>query len=396
MKHFGIVVTPAPGHLFPICSIARALMRRGHRVTILTIEDMLSICEQQRVPARAVGQDLFPKGSTMQRWSKKRGAAGAIRAGFEFHIRHMQALLAADLSDFDALIVDELQFQGATMAERRGIPFVGVGTALSFLPGTSSTTPECLQRRKGLAPCMAAAFFRWASRPWLKVINTARAGLSVVSQFAQCYSPRAHVFTFPRCLSANLFPSHFHFVGNVIDETRPMAAFPYERLDGRPLVYASFGTTMPLTKRLRLFAAVAEACSAMPVQLVIGMGVPSEGFVSPTFVGDPVVVPFAPQSELTGKANLVVSHAGMNTIAETLTQGTPLVVLPKPDVAVASGVTRSGAGIAVGRPKPRLVREAIARVLATPSYKERAVQVARGIAEEGGVERAAEIIIQAT
>ena len=42
---------------------------------------------------------------------------------------------------------------------------------------------------------------------------------------------------------------------------------PYERLDGRPLVYASLGTLQG--SKIGLFRAIAEACAPLPVQLVV-------------------------------------------------------------------------------------------------------------------------------
>ena len=53
-------------------------------------------------------------------------------------------------------------------------------------------------------------------------------------------------FDFPR----RELPGCFHYVGPLHDAAdRPQVPFPYDRLDGRPLVYASLGT---IQNRLRL------------------------------------------------------------------------------------------------------------------------------------------------
>lgn len=44
--------------------------------------------------------------------------------------------------------------------------------------------------------------------------------------------------------------------------------------------------------------------------------------------GDPVVVRYAPQVELVKRAAAVITHAGLNTVLETLAEGVPLVALP--------------------------------------------------------------------
>ena len=44
--------------------------------------------------------------------------------------------------------------------------------------------------------------------------------------------------------------------------------------------------------------------------------------------GDPLVVRFAPQLEILKRAVLVITHAGLNTVLESLSEGVPLVACP--------------------------------------------------------------------
>ena len=92
--------------------------------------------------------------------------------------------------------------------------------------------------------------------------------------------------------------------------------------------------------------------------------------------------------------------ADSNTVLDALAAGVPLVVVPLAfeQGAIAARIERSGAGIVI--PRRRLtatsVAEALQRVLSVPSYRQRAEALQAEIAVAGGVERAADLIEQAT
>jgi len=44
--------------------------------------------------------------------------------------------------------------------------------------------------------------------------------------------------------------------------------------------------------------------------------------------GSPLVVEYAPQLELLAKARLTITHAGLNTVLDSLSNGVPLVAIP--------------------------------------------------------------------
>ena len=91
---------------------------------------------------------------------------------------------------------------------------------------------------------------------------------------------------------------------------------------------------------------------------------------------------------------LVVSHAGHNTVCETLAHGVPLVVAPIRDdqPVIASQVTTSGAGIRVrfGRVGAAELCTAITTVLDDPSYQAAARRVQTSFTTAGGAAAAAD------
>ena len=62
-----------------------------------------------------------------------------------------------------------------------------------------------------------------------------------------------------------------HFTGPWHDASaRPAVEFPFEKLDGRPLVYGSMGTLQ--NRQKHIFGIIAEACAGLDVQLVLSLG----------------------------------------------------------------------------------------------------------------------------
>src|SRR6202042_1731300 len=106
-------------------------------------------------------------------------------------------------------------------------------------------------------------------------------------------------------------------------------------------------------RSLGIFRKIAEACAGLNVQLVISLGGGLEPDRLRSLSGDPLVVRFAPQLELVKRASLVITHAGLNTVLESLAEGVPLVALPQGNdqPGVAARIAARGAGLVIPRRK---------------------------------------------
>jgi MGT family glycosyltransferase len=174
--------------------------------------------------------------------------------------------------------------------------------------------------------------------------------------------------------------------------------FPFERLDSRPLIYASFGTTFgSRTTELR---AIAEACSALPVQLVISLGGTEPGPEHAKFPGHPLIVPYAPQRELLSRAALSITHAGLNTTLEALHAGVPLLALPiaGDQLGVAARLQYHGAGVVLGSKRRSVeeLRSAISWLLNGDQWRTATKRLQQAIDNSGGAVQAAAIIESAS
>jgi len=238
-------------------------------------------------------------------------------------------------------------------------------------------------------------------KPISDLLNAQRKewGLKPFKSYLDALSPLAQVAQMPRLLefeSAD-WPGNLYYTGPWVNPSlRPRVDFPWDRLDGRRLVYASLGTLQNRSEPV--FRTIAEACSELPVQLVISLGGGLEPEQLGKLDGDPVVVSFAPQLDLIDRAEVVITHAGINTVLESLSEGVPLVAIPQGNDQPGIRARLAARGLGVVVPSRKLsvsrLRRAVRIVLDHVGYRARAQEFGKKIREIDGPALAAEIIEQ--
>jgi MGT family glycosyltransferase len=362
---------------------------------------------------RQIGREEFPPGALRARdeeLSKLKGAA-ALRCGLRGIERKAMMLFRdapAAIRDegIDALIVDQIEMAGGTVAEYLGLPFVSAAAALPVNLDTSvppCTMPWCHRDGVGarLRNWAGNAAFEWLFFSGIRgTINRQRRawGLPPVQGLNGTFSGLAQVAQLPAALElpGRRLPPGFHHTGPWTDAAgREPVDFPYPRLDpSRRLVYASMGTLQ--NGILQTFRMMAEACAGLDLQLVISLGGGQDPALLGDLPGEPIVVGYAPQLDLIRRSALTISHGGLNTALESAAEGVPMVVLPvtydQPGVGTrveSSGVGRS---IPVGRLTIDRLRDAVRSVLDNPAYRQRAGWLKSSIEAADGLNRAADAI----
>jgi UDP:flavonoid glycosyltransferase YjiC (YdhE family) len=410
MARLGAFCFPGTGHLNPLTALARRLQQRGHSVVIFGIPDVEARVKAAGIEFCLIGQGDYPLG-TLEKLDRQLGemtGLEAIRFTMD-RVRNTARMVLRDgleavrAANVDALLIDEADMANS-IAEYLGLPFV----SLALIPpmvqdnrfppfyfGWSGSQRWWCRLRNAIAIriliCLAAPIFAAVNErrvAWgLKVGRRPGDGLSKLAQITQL----------PRALEFDIEPPppHLYYTGPFVDAAhRPAVNFAWDRLDGRPLVYASLGTLQ--NRSLDIFRKIAEACAGLNVQLVISLGGGLEPERLGNLSGDPVVVRFAPQLELVKRASLVITHAGLNTVLESLAEGVPLVCIPlgNDQPGVASRVATHGAGVVVppGRASAERLRSAVRAVLEDESYRDAARKLQSAMSRIDGPDRAADII----
>ncbi|MEG4026001.1 glycosyltransferase [Microcoleus sp. S13C4] len=413
MTHFGLLCPASTGHLNPMTTLGSELLRRGHRVTVFNLLDAKTTTLASGLEFQPLAEDEFPAGSMAERLGQLGKLSGltALRYTIKTFTQIWAALLteaptAIQKAGVEALLVDQLSFEGGTIAEFLNLPFVTVCSALMVnrdpnIPpfGTPWQYNPTLANR--LRNQVSYELLNLAVKPIRDVIAQYREEwkLPLYSNPNEGYSKLAQIsqqpaeFEFPR---QNL-PPHFHFTGPYHNPaTRKPVPFPFEQLTGQPLIYASMGTVQ--NRLLDVFQTIASACEGLDAQLVISLGGSATPESLPPLPGNPIVVGYAPQLELLQKATLTITHAGMNTTLESLSNGVPMVAIPvandQPGVAARIAWTGVGEVVSLKELSVPKLRSAIVKVLTQESYKQRAIEMQEAIGRSGGVKKAADIIEQ--
>jgi UDP:flavonoid glycosyltransferase YjiC (YdhE family) len=104
----------------------------------------------------------------------------------------------------------------------------------------------------------------------------------------------------------------------------------------------------------------------------------------------------APQLKLIKIAAIVINHAGINTVLETLMEGKPMIAIPITHDQPAMAARLAWLHVAEVIPEKRLsaknLRSAVLKVLHDPSYSDVAREVQKKIQSSRGLERAVELI----
>jgi zeaxanthin glucosyltransferase len=412
MSHIGLITPAYTGHVSPTVTLGRELQCRGHRVSVVSIPDAREPVVRGELEFVAVGGTQFPVGSLEQFTARLGKLVGlrAVRFTFE-NLAGIAAAQAGELADavtgagMDALVVDQFQPIGAAVAQRFDIPFV---SACNHMP---------LNTDIGVPPWMLpweAGDSAWArmrnrigyrirdllERPLVAEANRVRVGWGLKAVPAdEHYSTLAQIaqipgfFDFPRRQA----PQCFQHTGPLTDFNGASAVpFPWDELDGRPLIYASMGTLQNRSEQV--FRTIAEACAGLNAQLVIALG--RRGVRIPDdFPGRPIVVDYAPQVDLLARASLYIGHGGMNTTLHALASGVPMVILPvaADNPGVAARAKRLGVAefLPIGKVTARRLRAVIETVQADPTYRDNARKHQDSIRAVDAVGAAADIVEEA-
>lgn len=414
MQHYGIVCPNVPGHLNPVSGLAAELRGRGHRVSFCLLGDPPPSIVKQGFDVLPIGGELITAEqyrAAMAQLGVLTGKA-ALKHTFALAVRGTEAMLAAGpavirSAGITTLIVDQGSFAGGTVADELQIPFATVCNAL-LLHGEPSVPPFFTSwpyRDAWWARVRNRLYWAGLNRLYLPILQRIQARrrelrLSVPQRIGETWSTRLQLcqqpaeFDFPR----QELPAALQYVGPLHQAesaaTQQTAAeFPWNRLDGRPLVYASLGT---LQNQLQhVFRAILQGLADLDVQVVLALG-RRNAVWSERAPANALVVGYAPQLALLERASVVVTHAGLNTALETLTRGKPMVCIPvtNDQPGVAARVAHVGAGevLPLKKVTPARVRELVSKVNGQASYRVAAERLRAAIHAAGGARRAADLI----
>ena len=399
----GFICINGPGHLNPMTALARQLQARNHDVVFL-------------YSSEAAGLSFVP-GNEKDRYNESRREVSKMQGedALQFSVRVLLGRTEAILKSLpavvqangvDALVIDTIQFYAELGAMQLGMPYIHVSNALhldfsgytplSLYDWPHQTTPSALARnREGVAK-------------FAKILENANEGIRAYAESAgleidwespnSTLSPLASITQTPSAFdfeSAH-WPLQFHHTGPFHDgKGREKVDFPWQRLTGEPLIYASMGTRM--NGRAEVFRTIVAAVAKHKgLQLVLSLG----DQVNPEQIepapSNAIIVKRAPQLELLKQTSVCITHAGLNTVLESLAQGVPQVAIPvsydQPGVAARIADKKAGVVTSLDKLTADHLSTLLNEVLNDSTYRDNARKLQKAIAKANGLSVAADLV----
>lgn len=403
-RHYLFAMWEGGGNVPPLLGVARRLIARGHRVTVLgdpTIEDEArrtgcGFEPWRRAPHRTT---LRPEDDLLRDWETKNPFTQLSNYRDKL-ITEPAARYAADTLDAldrtsaDVLVSEYTLFGAFMAAEKRGLPAVGLVPNIWPMPaaGAPPFGPGFLPARSMLGR-LRDSFFRWLvgsifDKAVPRLNETRRElGLPPIRAFFdQALKIEAFLVltsaTFD--FSSPFVPVNVRYVGPILDDplwVEPWTApWPAENQD--PLVVVGFSSTFQ--DQGRVMRNVVQALAGLRVRALVTLGemLPAHEVQS---TGSVVVLRSAPHREVLPHAALLITHCGHGTTLKALAAGVPMLCLPmgRDQDDTAARVVHAGAGIRL-KPQacPRAIARGVERLLNDASFRQGAGRLSAAIADE--------------
>jgi MGT family glycosyltransferase len=152
-----------------------------------------------------------------------------------------------------------------------------------------------------------------------------------------------------------------------------------------------------LNGRLDVFRTIVAALAKhKDLQLVLSIG----DQIDPNQIGsvpsNTIIVKRAPQLDLLKQTSVCITHAGLNTVLESLAQGVPQVAIPvafdQPGVAARIADKQTGVVTPLDKLTAEHLSNLLNEVLTSPVYRRNARKLQKAIAEANGLAVAADLV----
>lgn len=376
---------PAHGHTNPTLGVVRELTARGHEVlyysykpfrekieaagaTFVACDDFDAELHLTEKDAARIGSDL--------------ALSTRVLVDTTLALDKMVCEEMARLKP-ECIVADSMAVWGKAVARKLGIPFVSSTTTFAFNRHSAKIMKQSAAQLISMLFSMPKINYHIK-----RLQNRGYPVKSVLDLIQNDEDTHTIVYTSPQFQPcAETFSEKYAFVGPSV---RP-AGSTVEKTREK-LVYISMGTVN--NHMLPLYKNCIAALKDTPYQVILSVG----GKIDPERFGPLpehiTVHPTVDQIAVLEKADVFLSHCGMNSVSESLYFGVPLVMLPKTSEqgGVAARTQQLGAGLLLEKTTPEAIREAVETVLNTPSYRENAAKIAEGFRACPGAAGAADKI----
>ena len=376
---------PAHGHTNPTLGVVKELTARGHEVLYYSYQSF-------REKIEAAGAKFIPCDEYDAELHLTREEATRLGSDLKLSTRVLVDTTLA-LDDMvcremerlkpDCIVADSMAVWGKAVAKKLGIPLVSSTTTFAFNQHSAKVMKQSFRELLSMLlamPKIQKDIKRLQAKGYpirnvLDLISNENATDTIVYT-----SPEFQPFS-------ETFSDRYAFVGPILRSAEQVIEKRREKL-----VYLSMGTVN--NDMLPLYRNCIQALEKSEYQVILSVGSQVDLSAFGTLPEHVEVYSSVDQIAVLQKADVFLTHCGMNSVSEALYFGVPLAMLPrtKEQEGVAERVRQLGAGMLLQDTAPQAIRQAVDKLLTDPTYGKNAEAIAESFRACGGPKAAADKI----
>ncbi|MEC1612851.1 glycosyltransferase [Bacillus mojavensis] len=374
--HISIINIPAYGHVNPTLALVEKLCEKGHRVTYATTEEFAASVQQAGAEALIYHTSLNIDPKQIREMIEKNETPISLLKESLSILPQLEDLYQNDHPDL--IIYDFIALAGKLFADKLDIPVIKLCSSYAQNESFQLGSEDMLLKMKEAE----AEFKAYLEQEQLPAVS-----------FEQLAVPEAlNIVFMPKSfqIQHETFDDRFCFVGPSLGKRTEQESLEIEKGDG-PLMLISLGTAFNAWPEFYKMCIEAFRNSSWQVIMSVGKTIDPKSL-------DEIPVNFTirqsvPQLEVLAKADLFISHGGMNSTMEAMNAGVPLVVIPQmyEQELTAKRVDELGLGVYLPKEEVTVSRlqEAVQAVSGDQEVLSRVKNMQKDVKEAGGAERAA-------
>lgn len=386
---------PAHGHTNPTLEVVRELTSQGHQVWYYSYEPFREKIEA--TGARFLSCDKYDREQSLNPEDAAR-VGKDLAFSIQILVETTLALDAAVSRDMerlapDCIVADSMAVWGKAIAGKLGIPFISSTTTFAFNKYSAKIMRQSVWQAASMLLSMPGI-----NRQIKRLRDNGYPIKNVLDILQNDDSTHTIVYTSPEFQPCSeTFSDRYAFVGPSI---RPVGEEIKKTRE--KLVYISMGTVN--NNMLSFYQECIHGLAGTDHQVILSVGSLADiqklrsltEDLSGKGRGDLSVHRQVDQIGVLRKADVFLSHCGMNSVNESLYFGVPLVMCPQTSEqgGVARRVEELGAGKLLKRMDSQNVLRTVECVMKDEKYKEGAERVSEGFRRCAGAKGAARKILE--
>lgn len=383
---------PGEGHINPTIALVEELIQRGEEVIYYCVEEYRNKIEKTGAAFRSY-ENFLSQVDIMKRMNEGGNPLEmALRV-----VTAMDKIIADILNEikeevYDYVIYDNNFAVGWIVADILKLPKICSCTTFAFneyvFSGFMKNRGE-IDKKSPMYQAVVDILKKWKATYGIvfngiqDIIN--HPGDITIVFTSKLYQPQAEMFN-----------DSFIFVGPSIASRKDVEHFPFEKIQTDKLIYISMGTVF--NQQPELYNTCFEAFRESQATVVLAVGKKTDISQFKNIPSNFRVYNYVPQLEVLQRADVFVTHGGMNSSSEGLYFGVPLVVIPVmgDQPVIAKRVEELGAGLQLDRKQltADVLRDATERVLHNPLFAENSRKIGDSLQKAGGYKKAADEIFK--